>query len=148
MFHFRGENMEELKRCPFCGELPICGVEFCQSSGSDVHLAATVKCISCGVYKRKIFKASESSILIPFINYENAFEKVVKDWNERQTPTEVITDTDRISIQDVDKTFESCSDCIHFDDDDSLCILRGCIHAVAELKECYTKKPNKDESND
>lgn len=129
---------EELKPCPFCGSIPNCGVEFCQSSCSDVHLAATVKCISCGVYKRKIFKASESSKLIPFMDYENVFEEVIKDWNERKTQTEVI-------IPDTDKTFESCFNCVHSDDDENLCILRNCIHAVAELKECYTKKPNKDE---
>lgn len=89
--------MEELKRCPFCGELPVSGVEFYQSSGSDVHLAAIVKCIGCGVYKRKIFKASELPRLIPFMNYENAFDEVIRDWNRRQTePT-------MISIQDTDR---------------------------------------------
>ena len=139
--------MEELKRCPFCGEIPKCGVEFYESHGAEVELAAVVKCTGCGIRKTEIFKATDNITFIPFFNYENAFEKVVKYWNERQTPTEVITDTDRISIQDVDKTFESCSDCIHFDDDDSLCILRNCIHAIAELKECYTKKPSKDESD-
>ena len=28
------------------------------------------------------------------------------------------------------------------------CPFCGSIHAIAELKECYTKKPSKDESDD
>lgn len=134
--------MEELKRCPFCGELPVCGVEFYQSSGSDVHLAATVKCTRCGVYKRRIFKASESPRLIPFMNYENAFEGVIRDWNERQI--EPVT----ISIQDTDKEYGSCYDCIHFGDSESVCVLRQCVHAIAELKECFVKKPDEEGEQD
>ena len=46
--------MEELKRCPFCGEIPKCGVEFYESHGAEVKLAAVVKCTGCGIRKNKI----------------------------------------------------------------------------------------------
>lgn len=36
--------------------------------------------------------------------------------------------------------FESCTNCIHSADTESLCILRLCKHAIAETKECYEPK--------
>lgn len=36
--------------------------------------------------------------------------------------------------------FESCTNCIHSADAESLCILRLCKHAIAETKECYEPK--------
>lgn len=36
--------------------------------------------------------------------------------------------------------FESCTNCIHADDAEPLCILRLCKHAIAETKECYMPK--------
>ena len=38
------------------------------------------------------------------------------------------------------KTFTSCISCIHFADSKEICILRRCVHAIAELKECYERK--------
>lgn len=75
--------MEDLKRCPFCGCLPQCGVDFYESHGSEVKLAAIVECTGCGSYKRKVFKATEDIIHVPFITYENAFNDVVAMWNKR-----------------------------------------------------------------
>lgn len=37
--------------------------------------------------------------------------------------------------------FASCGDCYYHDDEESICVLRRCIHAVAELKECYKPRP-------
>jgi len=36
--------------------------------------------------------------------------------------------------------FESCTNCIHSADTESLCILRLCKHAIAEIKDCYEPK--------
>lgn len=38
------------------------------------------------------------------------------------------------------KTFASCTSCIHAADSEDMCILRRCVHAIAELKECYEPK--------
>ena len=45
-----------------------------------------------------------------------------------------------IRIQKPSEDFDSCSDCIHFADSKEICILRRCVHAIAELKECYEQK--------
>ena len=44
-----------------------------------------------------------------------------------------------IRIQEVDEDFESCDDCIHYDDSVDTCVLRNCIHAITDLKECYER---------
>ena len=48
-----------------------------------------------------------------------------------------------IQIEESNPSFKSCSDCIHSDDSEETCILRQCIHAVAQLKECYVPKQRK-----
>lgn len=75
--------MSELKPCPFCGALPQSGVEFYESCSAEVRLSAVVKCTGCGVYKRKIFKATDKESFVPFYDYENAFNDVIKEWNRR-----------------------------------------------------------------
>ena len=47
-----------------------------------------------------------------------------------------------IKIEGADKSFESCQDCVHAYDSTEICILRRCIHAFSELRECY--KPKKE----
>lgn len=74
--------MDELKRCPFCGESPICGVDFYESCGGAVKLQAVVKCTSCGTSKRVVFNATDVN-LVPFWDYEKAFDKVRDEWNRR-----------------------------------------------------------------
>ena len=39
--------------------------------------------------------------------------------------------------------FESCSDCIHADDSEEICILRKCVHAIKYLYDCYEKAEQK-----
>ena len=41
--------------------------------------------------------------------------------------------------------FESCSDCIHAEDSEEICILRKCVHAIKYLYDCYEKKGTKEE---
>ena len=74
--------MTELKPCPFCGSIPQCGVDFYESRGTEVKLAAIVECTGCGIRKKKIFKATDISY-VPFYDYDNAFEEVVQAWNKR-----------------------------------------------------------------
>lgn len=76
--------MNELKPCPFCGCIPQCGVEFYASCGGEVTLQAVVECTGCGVRKREVFKATDNISLIPFYDYDNAFEEVIKEWNKRE----------------------------------------------------------------
>ena len=75
--------MNELKPCPFCGAIPQCGVDFCESSSRGIKLAATVECTGCGIRKRDIFKATDYISLVPFYDYDNAFARVIKEWNKR-----------------------------------------------------------------
>ena len=77
--------MTELKPCPFCGSIPQCGVEFYESRGTEIKLAATVKCPGCGIIKGIIFKATDKNSYVPFCDYDNAFEEVVQAWNRRNT---------------------------------------------------------------
>lgn len=39
--------------------------------------------------------------------------------------------------------FESCSDCIHAEDSEEICILRKCVHAIKYLYDCYEKVGHK-----
>lgn len=43
-------------------------------------------------------------------------------------------------IEESNPNFESCAACVHSDDSEAVCILRRCIHAVSQLKECYVPK--------
>lgn len=45
-----------------------------------------------------------------------------------------------IQFEKSNPSFESCFDCIHADDSEEMCIIRRCIHAVGQLKECYVPK--------
>ena len=45
-----------------------------------------------------------------------------------------------MKIEASNPEFESCADCVYSDDSEEVCILRGCIHAVAQVKECYVPK--------
>ena len=75
--------MAEIKTCPFCGATPQCGVSFYESHAAEVKLAAIVECTGCGIAKRVIFNASHPITLIPFWDFNNAFDDVVTAWNKR-----------------------------------------------------------------
>ena len=75
--------MAELKPCPFCGESPLSGIEFCESCGSDnIKLRAVVYCPKCHISKGKVFKATDINP-VPFFNYEVAFDNAKTAWNQR-----------------------------------------------------------------
>ena len=74
--------MGDLLKCPFCGSEPVSGVEFYEDYDTNVKLSATIKCRGCGIFKRKIFKATDIS-LVPFDVFINSFQYVAEAWNER-----------------------------------------------------------------
>ena len=48
-------------------------------------------------------------------------------------------------INQYSEDFNSCLDCIHADDIEEICKLRGCIHAFRILRECYVPKEGETE---
>ena len=75
--------MSELKPCPFCGAMPQVGVDFYESHGTEIKLAATVECTGCGIRKCAIFDATHLVGYVPFSDYESAFMNVIEAWNRR-----------------------------------------------------------------
>jgi len=51
---FVEEEMDELKRCPFCGEIPRTEMAVTQMGGPEDRVSFTIRCPSCGVYKTVI----------------------------------------------------------------------------------------------
>lgn len=45
-------------------------------------------------------------------------------------------------IVETNDDFESCGDCVHYDDTTEICKMRGCIHAILDddIKERYQSK--------
>ena len=43
-------------------------------------------------------------------------------------------------IEDPNPKYESCDNCLYCNDSEEKCIIRGCVHAVLELKECYEER--------
>lgn len=85
---------ENLKPCPFCGEIPISGIEYYDGgSGDNIRLRAVVYCKGCGANKSAIFRATDIN-LVPFLNYEAAYDKAKKLWNKRSYEVETNGDKD------------------------------------------------------
>ena len=72
--------MREVKRCPFCGQYPVCGVD-----PHEGHLEAVIRCTRCNYDRRVDFGWNPIDELIPFSDFEIAFDRVVDAWNERYT---------------------------------------------------------------
>ena len=48
-----------------------------------------------------------------------------------------------------EESFEHCSNCIHSNDSEDICILRRCKHAIAETVECFEpKQPDEEKISD
>lgn len=45
-------------------------------------------------------------------------------------------------IVETNDDFESCGDCVHSDDTNVICKMRGCIHAILDddIKDCFQPK--------
>lgn len=50
---------------------------------------------------------------------------------------------------DVDRSFNSCHDCIYAHDPEAICRIRQCVHAFSRLAECYRpRSKNKSMTHD
>ena len=65
----------ELKQCPFCGSKPTIGVKARNDYGVTGICVVIIKCKECGTEKSYSYDA-------PW-GYQNAYEKVIKEWNRR-----------------------------------------------------------------
>lgn len=71
--------------------------------------------------------------------YEGGIKDACVDILEKINGMPPAEPVNNIRIQEVDEDFESCDDCIHYDDSVDTCVLRNCIHAITDLKECYER---------
>ena len=77
----RGDGMSrELKRCPFCGELPRTEVSVTKMGGSEDHVDFTIHCANCGTEKTVRLKIVAYA---HFSDVEKAQEQVIQAWNQR-----------------------------------------------------------------
>ncbi len=53
---------------------------------------------------------------------------------------------ERKIVVETNDDFESCDDCIHSDDTEVICKMRGCIHAIMDydITECYQPKEREE----
>ena len=74
--------MDELKRCPFCGNSPRTEVEVTQMGGGEDHIDFSIHCTEC-----KIRKTMRLKIMgyCNFIDVEKAMCDVVRAWNRRDS---------------------------------------------------------------
>ena len=70
----------ELKRCPFCGELPRTEMSVTKMGGTEVHVDFTIHCTNCGTEKAVRLKIVAYAC---FLDVEKAEEQVIEAWNQR-----------------------------------------------------------------
>lgn len=74
--------MAELKRCPFCGQLPTTEVLVTQKTSSiDDVILFSVACGQCGTQKGVRLKIKARAAT--FLEVEQAMEEATKAWNAR-----------------------------------------------------------------
>ena len=72
--------MTELKRCPFCGEIPRTEVEVTKMGGGEDHVDFSVHCTNCGTEKTVRLKIATYA---DFLDVEKVEEQVIQAWNQR-----------------------------------------------------------------
>jgi len=72
--------MDELKKCPFCGELPRTEVRVTQMGGTESQVDFSIHCINCGISKTVRLKIVGYA---DFIDVNKALAEVIKAWNQR-----------------------------------------------------------------
>ena len=77
-----GDGISELKRCPFCGEIPRTEVSVTKMGGSEDHVDFTIHCANCGTEKTVRLKIVAYAC---FLDVEKAQEQVIQAWNRRVT---------------------------------------------------------------
>lgn len=72
--------MNDLKRCPFCGNLPETEVRVTQMGGGEDYIDFSIVCKKCGTYKTVRLKVCKTAY---FMDVDKAMADVVKAWNTR-----------------------------------------------------------------
>ncbi len=73
--------MDELKRCPFCGELPRTEVRVTKMMGGlEDQVDFSIHCPKCGVSKRTSLRIVGYA---DFIDVNKAESDVIAAWNQR-----------------------------------------------------------------
>ena len=72
--------MTELKRCPFCGEIPRTEVRVTQMCRGEDHVDFTIHCTNCGTEKTVRLKIATYA---NFLDVEKVEEQVIQAWNQR-----------------------------------------------------------------
>ena len=71
----------DLKRCPFCGEMPRTEVAVTQMGGGEDHIDFSIRCSDCGISKTVRLKIHK---FVNFIDVDKAEEQVINAWNQRE----------------------------------------------------------------
>lgn len=77
--------MSELKRCPFCGGLPITEVRVTQMSSDTDNVDFSVVCVDCGTSKTVRLKIAKKAV---FMDVEKAMSQAIEAWNKRAVEKE------------------------------------------------------------
>ena len=72
--------MEDLKRCPFCGSLPITRVYVSRMGTDGDSINFDVKCEKCGAYKSSRLNLCR---VAPYVDVEKAMNTTIEKWNMR-----------------------------------------------------------------
>lgn len=70
--------MSEIKKCPFCGDIPKTNVRYWKCGCDELLLNVEVKC-QCGISRSISLQGNN----VPFSEYEDAFATVIDMWNRR-----------------------------------------------------------------
>lgn len=72
--------MDELKKCPFCGELPRTEVRVTKMGTTEDQIDFSIYCSKCGVSKRTRLRIVGYA---DFIDVNKAKSDVIAAWNQR-----------------------------------------------------------------
>lgn len=70
----------ELKRCPFCGEMPRTEVSVSKMGGGEDHVDFTIHCTNCATEKTVRLKIRG---FVNFFDVEKAQQQAIQVWNQR-----------------------------------------------------------------
>ena len=71
--------MEELKRCPFCGEEVITSIEVNQGTLGQIYFDFAIVC-KCGI---EMHSTLSSSLYVEFEEVTKKINEVIERWNNR-----------------------------------------------------------------
>lgn len=72
--------MDELKKCPFCGELPRTEVRVTKMGTTEDQIDFSICCTNCGTSKTVRLKIVGYA---DFIDVNKALAEVIEAWNQR-----------------------------------------------------------------